>query len=121
MDFSTKSGNINNWMREVSQHCPALAKEVNRMRFLYSKALDKRGQSITASEHFAVIAVHRPDLVCCKNGVFESCRCYVAWTGGDFDIQAVTTIVKKHKPLEVQEVTKKVKKVLKKKKKLIVS
>jgi len=122
MEFTIKSGDIQVWLEDVGLYCPQLKSEVNRIGALYEKAVGKRGKDLLCDEHFAVIAVHRPDLVSIKSGAFVTLRCTVTWDDEDFKVESVVKTVTKKKKL-VKEVCKKkkLKKVLKKKKKTLAS
>jgi hypothetical protein len=117
MDFKA---NMQNWLDCVKDYNPSLAKEINKIRSLYTKALDKQGKGLTCMEHFAVIAVHAPELTTRKKEEFVACRCTVEWTGEDYHITPITTITRKKKKTKFEPVVKKkTKKVRKKKKRTI--
>lgn len=122
MEFTVKSGNVAAWIDEVDIYCPHLKAEINRLRALYKKAVKKEGEKLRCDEHFAVIAIHRPDLVQRRGEEFVCLRCTVTWEDGDFHIEAIKpTLIKKKKVLKEVRKKKKLKKSLKKKKRILAS
>ena len=120
MDISLGTPNFNAWTNKLIDLNSSLLKEINRIRSLYAKALEKEGNKLSASEHFAVIAVHMPEITMRRGNEWVAARCFVDWVDGDYVVEPLTMITRKKRKVK-PVVTKKKKKrkleVTKKKKK----